>query len=62
MKVIVDREKCSGHARCNAIGPDIYELDDDGYIALSQCEVPAHLEQQAIDGADSCPEGAIRVE
>ena len=59
MKIVVAREKCSGHARCFAIGPEVYDLDEDGYVALTECDVPAHLEQQAIDGAQSCPEGAI---
>lgn len=62
MKVIVSREKCSGHARCFAMGPDVYDLDDEGYIAITECDVPSHLEQQAVDGAESCPEGAIRIE
>lgn len=61
MKIVVEREKCSGHARCFAMGPDIYELDDEGYIALTERDVPSHLEQQAVDGAQSCPEGAISI-
>jgi ferredoxin len=62
MKVTVDRSKCTGHARCAATGPDVYPLDDEGYNALEgETEVPAGLEQQAVDGAAACPERAITV-
>jgi ferredoxin len=59
MKVVVDKDKCSGHARCNAAGPDVYVLDELGYVALTELEVPAGLERQAQDGAAACPERAI---
>jgi ferredoxin len=44
------------------MGPDVYDLDEEGYNALTERDVPSHLEQQAIDGAESCPEGAISLE
>jgi ferredoxin len=31
MRVSVDSERCTGHARCNASAPEIYDLDDNGY-------------------------------
>ncbi len=61
MKIVVDTGKCTGHARCNADAPDVYQLDDDGYNALTSCEVPAGREQHARDGAAACPERAISV-
>ena len=59
MKIVVDKDKCSGHARCNASGPGIYELDELGYVALTELEVPVGMEGQARDGAAACPERAI---
>jgi ferredoxin len=59
MKIVVDQARCSGHARCAAAGPDLYELDDMGYSALTELEVPAGMEKQAQDGAAACPERAI---
>ena len=61
MKVTVDMDKCSGHARCNAVAPDVYELDDNGYCAITELIVPAGLEKSAQAGADACPERAIAV-
>lgn len=61
MRVIVDKDKCTGHARCNATAPDVYVLDDDGYNARTEYDVPAGHEQHARDGAAACPERAITV-
>jgi ferredoxin len=59
MKVRVDKGLCSGHARCNAVGPDLFELDDEGYCSIGEIEVPANLEGQARAGEANCPERAI---
>ncbi|MCW2622121.1 MAG: ferredoxin [Frankiales bacterium] len=59
MQLIVDNSKCQGHARCNAMAPEVFELDDDGYIATRSGEIPAGLEAKAKIGVDSCPEQAL---
>jgi len=61
MKVIVNKALCSGHARCAMTGPDFYELDADGYSAITEKDVPPGLEDQARRGARACPERAILV-
>jgi len=40
MKVRVDQSLCTGHARCNAIDPDLFLLDDVGYSSIDTVEVP----------------------
>lgn len=62
MKIRVDQDRCSGHARCNAAAPDIYELDDMGYCAITELIVPEGREEPALKGAEACPERAISVE
>ncbi|MGX7680030.1 ferredoxin [Jatrophihabitans sp. DSM 45814] len=62
MIVTLDQSKCSGHARCNAVAPQVYQLDDDGYCNITELTVPAGLEQAARDGAANCPERAISVQ
>ena len=55
--LITAAERCSGHARCNALAPELFELDERGYTALpARVAVPADLEAAAKLGADSCPE------
>jgi ferredoxin len=62
MKVHVDRQLCTGHARCNSIDPDIFVLDDVGYSALDTAEVPPGLEDHARQAVENCPERAISIE
>ena len=59
MRVTVDTSACVGHARCNAVAPDVYDLDDEGYAKPLDGDVPPALEAQARQGADACPERAI---
>jgi len=61
MKIVVDKDRCTGHARCNAVAPDLYELDDNGYCAITELQVQAGQEADAQAGADECPERAISI-
>ena len=61
MRVQVNRSRCQGHARCWAEAPDLYLLDDDGYSAVADVEVPTGLEDAARRGAAACPERAIEI-
>lgn len=61
MKAKIDEKLCSGHGRCFALAPDVYELDDDGYNGLRGriIDVRPGEEDAARLGAESCPELAI---
>lgn len=59
MKVRVDADRCTGHARCIIYGPDIFILDEIGHNITAVQEVPQHLLEQARRGAEACPESAI---
>ena len=61
MRAICDTGLCQGHGRCQAMAPEVYKLDDNGYLATEVIEVPAGLEEQARLGAESCPEQAIKI-
>jgi ferredoxin len=63
MRVSVDNSLCSGHARCWALAPDIFTIDDDGYsdIGVGR-EVPPGREDDARKGVAACPERALRCE
>lgn len=62
MKIRIEKSKCVGNARCAAIAPDLYPLDDDGYIAVTEIDVPPGSEDRARRGARACPERIIVVE
>ncbi len=61
MKIVVNHEKCSGHARCFAAAADFFVLDDDGYNRMPPTDVPKALAEAARKGARACPERAITV-
>lgn len=62
MKVAVDNDMCQGHGRCNAVAPDVFKLDDSGYIDFTgELEVEPEFEEQARHGVASCPENALKL-
>ncbi|GAN00324.1 probable ferredoxin [alpha proteobacterium U9-1i] len=62
MKIKVDFKKCQGNARCWSLAPDVYKLDDSGYILDGDIEVLPGQEAVARRGARACPERALTVE
>lgn len=52
---------CEGWGQCHHWAPDVYPLDDDGYIDVHLLEVPPELALQAWNGARSCPIGVITI-
>jgi ferredoxin len=62
MKVTVDPDRCRGHARCWALCPEVFSLDEEGHSVVSVGEVPAELEEQVSRATANCPERAITVQ
>jgi ferredoxin len=61
VKILVDSEKCVGHARCLAAAREFFVLDDVGYNRMPPTVVPREFEQMARRGAQACPERAIEI-
>lgn len=61
MKIKIDKEHCVGNARCAAISEVLYKLDEDGYIAVTEVDVPPGMEDLARRGARACPERIIEI-
>lgn len=63
MKVVVDPDKCQGHARCHAICPELFEIDAiDQKSRVKLDAVPRELEARSIRAMSECPEGAVSLE
>jgi ferredoxin len=62
MKIRIDKAACVGNARCAAVAPELFPLDENGYIQVEVIDVPAGQEQLARRGARACPERIILVE
>jgi ferredoxin len=62
VKVRVDAARCQGHARCYALAPDLFDVDDYGQSAVrGDGTVPHDREEAARLAAANCPEFAIEV-
>jgi ferredoxin len=61
MKLTIDTTKCSGHARCYAVAPEVFDLDDSGYAVPVDREVSEPLDEDVAAGIAACPERAIFV-
>jgi ferredoxin len=62
LRVRVDREKCQGHARCFALAPELFELDEMGNShERGDGSVPPGLEAKAHLAQANCPELAVEV-
>lgn len=60
MKIRVDPDKCQGHARCYALAPELFDVDDYGLSTVKgNGMVPAELEEKAKLAIANCPEFAI---
>lgn len=61
MEISVDLTACEGHGLCQQVAPDVYELDDEGYVNLRVDEITPELEAAAAAGARVCPVAALKV-
>jgi ferredoxin len=62
VKVKVDRDRCQGHARCAALAPELFTLDELGNAhEAGDGTVPAGLVEKAYLAKANCPELAIEV-
>lgn len=61
-EVIVDLDRCMGHARCHSLAPSVYDLNDEGKSVVITNPVPPELVNEADEGAQACPEHAITLQ
>jgi ferredoxin len=62
MKIRVNEEKCQGHARCYALAPEVFDVDDYGQSSVKNDGwVPDALENKVRLAVENCPEYAIEV-
>jgi ferredoxin len=61
VKVVIDTDLCTGHGRCYALAPEVFDADDRGHGLVRSVDLPAELEKAAQLAAANCPERAITV-
>jgi ferredoxin len=62
MKIKVDFDLCESNAMCEALAPDVFELDDDDFLQLNTDEVTEENEQRVRQAVAACPRAAISLE
>jgi ferredoxin len=59
-RIKVDRDRCQGHARCYALAPELFVLDELGNAReKGGGDIPSGLENKADLARANCPELAI---
>ncbi len=61
MKAYVNKDTCIGCELCTQICPDVFSMDDDGKSVAIDDDVPANLQDEAVEARDSCPVSAIDI-
>jgi len=62
LKVKVDSERCQGHARCAALAPELFALDELGNAhEIGDGTVSDALTEKAYLAKANCPELAIDI-
>lgn len=62
MRVVVDRDKCTGLGLCESIAPDFFEVDDDGELNLLREEGESAERPSLEEAVRSCPTEALSLE
>ena len=59
MKVKVNPDVCIGCGACQAIAPDVFEINDEGVAQALSEEVKEEYVEDAKDAKEGCPVSAI---
>jgi ferredoxin len=57
----VDRNKCCGYGTCAELCPEVFSLDENGFVVASMTEIPEALLETADEACYCCPEEAIKI-
>ena len=58
-RLVVDLKRCQGHARCYAIAPETFAIDEQGYGHVIEGREASFDEANVQKAIKNCPERAI---
>ena len=61
-RVEVDRDRCVGSGTCEALAPAVFEVDDDGVLAVLRPEPGEDDLPDVRDAVTSCPTRALALD
>jgi len=62
MHIKIDFDLCKGHANCMGEVPEVFQVDDQGYLTVLQEEPPEELRERVELAVKYCPTMAISLE
>jgi ferredoxin len=62
MRIVVDRDRCTGQRMCESIAPDIFRVADDGKVKIQVAVVPDDRLDEADGAVSCCPNQALELE
>lgn len=62
MRIKVDFDLCQGHANCMGEAPEVFKVDDKGFLEVLQEEPPEALREKVQMAVTYCPTGALALE
>lgn len=62
MKIKVDFDLCESNGLCEALAPDVFELDDDDYLQLKTDDTTDDNLDRVQQAVAACPRAAIALE
>jgi ferredoxin len=62
VRVAVDRDRCVGSGTCEALAPDVFEVDDDGVLVVLRDEPAADEQSDVRDAVTACPTRALTLD
>ena len=61
MRVTVDRDLCEANGVCAGLVPEVFDLDDNDELHITEGEVPAELAGGVRNAVQSCPKTALKL-
>ncbi|MEB3370620.1 ferredoxin [Saccharopolyspora mangrovi] len=61
MKIVVDFDLCEANGMCEAVAPDVFEIDEDDNLHII-AEPTAELRDSIEQAVQSCPKAALSLE
>jgi ferredoxin len=58
-EIVVDWDECEANAVCEGILPEIFSVDDDDNLQVSNFHPPAELLDKVQEAVDMCPKRAL---
>lgn len=61
MKISVDRDRCEANGVCMGIAPEVFELDEDDELRITQPDAQPDTVERVTEAVDACPMNALRI-